>query len=316
MREYRLNTGAPQRADARRRTLYLRPDDASPRLFHHAEVLAASLPPLLIAAERVAATVSQGVHGRRRVGQGETFWQYRRYQPGDPIQRIDWRKSAKSRHVHLRQTEWEAAQSVWLWRDASPSMSFQSRVAWPTKRERAEILLLALASLLARGGEHFALLGQGEPPSAGRVALRRIAESIDGGRVPTANLPANDALPRYSRLVLIGDLLSPLDEIRRIVSRYAAQGVRGHLLQVLDPAEESLPYAGRVLFEGPEGDGETLIGRVEDVRAGYRELMAAHKQGLIDATQSVGWTFAVHHTDKPPQPALLALFLLLSEQAG
>ncbi len=49
------------------------------RLRQRAEALAATLPPLLVAAERVAATVAQGVHGRRRAGMGESFWQFRRY---------------------------------------------------------------------------------------------------------------------------------------------------------------------------------------------------------------------------------------------
>ena len=47
-----------------------------------AEALGARLPPLLVAAERVAATVAQGVHGRRRVGQGDSFWQFRRFVAG------------------------------------------------------------------------------------------------------------------------------------------------------------------------------------------------------------------------------------------
>ena len=97
------------------------------------------MPPLLVAAERVAATVAQGVHGRRRVGQGETFWQFRQYQPGDAASRIDWRESAKSQRLYIRETEWEAAQSVWLWRDASASMDYSSAeyiagADWPTKR--------------------------------------------------------------------------------------------------------------------------------------------------------------------------------------
>src|SRR5215472_8820812 len=96
------------------------------RLQHRAEQAAAALPPLLVAATRVAATVAQGVHGRRRVGQGETFWQFRQYQPGDSAQRIDWRESAKSQRLYVRETEWEAAQSVWLWRDASASMDYAS----------------------------------------------------------------------------------------------------------------------------------------------------------------------------------------------
>src|SRR5271157_6489618 len=116
-----------------------------------AEQAAAVLPPLLVAAERVAATVAQGVHGRRRVGQGETFWQFRQYEPGDSAQRIDWRESAKSQRLYVRETEWEAAQSVWLWRDASPSMDYASSPGTPTKRQRADLLLVALAALLVRG---------------------------------------------------------------------------------------------------------------------------------------------------------------------
>ena len=112
----------------------------SAQLQHRAEQAAAALPPLLVAAERVAATVAQGVHGRRRVGQGETFWQFRQYQPGDAATRIDWRESAKSQRLYVRETEWEAAQSVWLWRDASPSMEYASSKAIPTKRERADLL--------------------------------------------------------------------------------------------------------------------------------------------------------------------------------
>src|SRR5271156_4742869 len=148
---------------------------------HRAEELAARLPPLLVAAERVATTVAQGVHGRRRVGQGDSFWQFRQYQPGDAAQRIDWRESAKSQRLYVRETEWEAAQSVWLWRDASPSMDYSSaeyltRAEWPTKRDRAELLLVALASLLVRGGERLALLGSGVTPMSGRIALSRMVE--------------------------------------------------------------------------------------------------------------------------------------------
>ena len=68
-------------------------------LRHRAEQAGSALPPLLVAAERVAATVAQGIHGRRRVGQGETFWQFRQYQPGYAATRIDWRESAKSQRL-------------------------------------------------------------------------------------------------------------------------------------------------------------------------------------------------------------------------
>ncbi len=84
------------------------------------------------------------------------------------------------------------------------------------------------------------------------------------------------------------------------------------LVQLVDPAEEALPFSGRVRFEGLEGEGEALFGRVESVREAYGAAIAAHRQGLSALAMSVDWTLAVHHTDQPPEPSLMALFMALS----
>ncbi|MDP6603980.1 MAG: DUF58 domain-containing protein [Rhodospirillales bacterium] len=283
-----------------------------PDLHFQAEELASSLPPLMVAAERVASTVSQGVHGRRRVGSGETFWQFRRYQPGDPTQLIDWRQSAKSQPVYVRENEWEAAQSVWLWRDNSPSMLYGSSREVPMKSVRANLLVLALASLLARGGERFTILGSGISPGTGRGMLHRLAMMVDDEQTAGANLPAFEPLPRYGRIVLVGDFLSPLDVVKETVDAFATQGLRGHMLQVLDPAEEALPFAGRVHFEGMESEGDVIIGRVESAREEYKVHFTRHRDALESIARRVGWTFAIHHTDHPPESPLLALYLALS----
>src|ERR1700743_3799493 len=137
-------------------------------LQHEADGLGAGLPPLMVAADHLASSVSLGVHGRRRAGIGESFWQFRRYQNEDAA-RIDWRQSAKSQHLFVREREWEAAQTVWFWRDSGPGMGFSSGAA--SKKERAELLLLALASLLVRGGERVGFLGGEGRPAASRLAL-------------------------------------------------------------------------------------------------------------------------------------------------
>lgn len=284
------------------------------RAHRRAEALAGTLPPLLVQAERVAATVAQGVHGRRRIGMGESFWQFRHYQPGDATQRIDWRQTGKSQGVFVREFEWEASQSIWLWRDASPSMTYQSSRELPLKRERAELLLLALAALLGRGGERVALLGGEGLPATGRVNLARIADALDRGHVGKGqSLPPAVPIPRHAELVLIGDFLSPLDEIDRALAGHAGRGVRGHLLQVLDPAEQTLPFAGRVRFSGLEGEQEELVPRVESIRAAYVERLEAHQAGLAALTRAAGWTMATHRTDRPPQTALLALYAALTQ---
>jgi uncharacterized protein (DUF58 family) len=287
--------------------------DAAPLLRQRAEAAAASLPPLLVEAERVAATVAQGVHGRRRVGTGETFWQFRQYEPGDAATRIDWRESAKSQRLFVRETEWEAAQSVFLWRDASPSMDYASSRGVTTKRVRADLLALALAVLLVRGGERVTLLGSGLPPSHGRAMLDRLALLMARGGAGDS-LPHFEQLPRHAQIVVLGDLLSPLPEINALVGRFAASGLRGHLLQVLDPTEETLPFNGRIRFEGFEREDAILIARVETVRDAYVDRLARHREGLAAIARSAQWSFATHRTDRPPHTALLALYAALAPQ--
>lgn len=285
-----------------------------------AEQLAATLPPLLVAAERVAATVAQGVHGRRRVGVGETFWQFRQYQTGDPATKIDWRQSAKSERIFVREHEWEAAQSVWLWRDHSPSMRYASSGAPCDKEERATVLLLAAAALLVRAGEFVAMLGHDRTPSTGRGTLNRFAqalhqESLDDSAEGTS-LPPSERLPRYAQLVLMGDFLSPLEETEATFKLYASRGVKGHVVQIVDPAEEDLPFTGRTRFHGLEGEGTYTASRVESLRTAYDDRFAAHHAGLMELCHSIGWTIASHRTDRPPQTALLALYQALSGEIG
>lgn len=282
--------------------------------------LGESLPGLLIEAERVAATVAQGVHGRRRVGMGETFWQYRPFEAHDSASAVDWRRSARSDHLYVRETEWEAAQSVWLWTDRSPSMDYRSGRHLPHKVDRAHLLLLASAALLLGGGERVALLGTGDRPMIGRPALDRLADRLlvhvgaGAGASDDADegLPAAEELPRHAQALLFGDFLSPPEAVERRLAAFADARVKGALLQILDPAEESLPFRGRTRFLGLEAEGEMTVGRAEALRDEYISRLAAHREALRDIARAAGWTLLIHHTDRPPEEALLTLYMALA----
>ncbi len=284
-----------------------------------AEALGARLPPLVVAADRVAATVLQGVHGRRRAGQGDAFWQFRPFLPGDAAGRIDWRQSAKSDRLFIRETEWEAAQTIALWSDASRSMEWSFSPNRPTKRERADLLTAALAALALRGGERVRLIGGPGRSHAGRAGLTALVETM-GAVSRSRALPSPDpGLPRHARAVLIGDFMAPLEEIHAAVAMLAAWPVRGHILQVLDPEEETLgegnrAYAGRVLFEWGAGGQGVLVPRVEEARAIYVERLRHHREGIAAIAAAAGWGFMTHHVDQPPQTALLALWQALAPQ--
>ncbi len=281
-----------------------------------AEALAARLPPLLIAADRVAATVAQGVHGRRRVGQGDSFWQFRRYVSGDPINRIDWRQSAKSGRPapegwFLRETEWEAAQTVALWRNPSADMLEPRSANCPTKHERASLLLLALASLLLRGGERVVLMQPDARPMAGKPAMDRLARDLMADPAD-APLPPSIRLPRHASVILISDFVTvPLETMQAVIADLAALPARGYLLQVLDPKEVEFPYQGRIRFRGVTQDRQALIPRAEQVSEAYHRRLTAHQEGLRSLCAAAGFGFGVHRTDHPPETALLTLYTAL-----
>ena len=211
---------------------------------------------------RVANTVAHGIHGRRRAGTGETFWQFRQFQASDPAAVIDWRRSASSDNLYVREREWEAAHTFWLWPDISPSMAFRSHLAPITKRDRALVLTLAVAELLVRAGERIALLGL-TPPMASRKATSRIAESL-AAHESDAAAADEPAAAGASFAASRAPCCSATSSIRRRRSppastRWRRAASRGHLIQVLDPAEETLAYEGRMEFRSPEG--QRALGR-------------------------------------------------------
>jgi uncharacterized protein (DUF58 family) len=277
------------------------------RLRDSAEQIAAGLPPLLVAAERLASVISLGVHGRRKSGMGENFWQFRRFQAEDASTAIDWRQSAKSQHLFVREREWEAAEAVWLWRDGSAGMRFKSDYSDTTKIDRASVLTLALGSLLIKGGERIALYGDGRAPSTGRAALNRVAHELIEQQADES-LPPDAPVSKNSTFVWFSDFLSPLGEIENTLRRLARAGLSGQLVHIIDPAEEDFPFQGRTRFESPAGRQSEIFGRVETMQGAYRARFRAHAETLRDLSRRLGWGYLAHRTDKRPEIALVALF--------
>lgn len=275
------------------------------------------MPELLMEAARISSTVAQGIHGRRRAGPGETFWQFRQYQPGENASNIDWRRSASSDHLYVREREWEAAHTLYLWPDISPSMDFRSHLSNVTKRDRALVLALASAEMLVRGGERVALLGQ-TMPTANRNAATRIAETIivnAKSEQIQKSLPPNAGLNRFAGLILFSDFLAPVHALRERLEGYAGHGVGGHLVQIIDPAEETLPYHGRTEFMTPSGSQRWVADRVEALRPKYQERFQAHRAELAEMAKRFGWSLLTHHTDRPASEPLLSLLMRLNGSA-
>ncbi|PSJ60620.1 DUF58 domain-containing protein [Kumtagia ephedrae] len=279
-----------------------------------ARLRASLVPDLLVEARRVVSTVISGWHGRRKRGIGENFWQFRPYVEGEALARIDWRRSARDDHTYVRDLEWEAAHTVWLWADPSPSMLYKSTSASVSKQARALVLALALAELLSRSGERIAWPGLTDP-----ITSRSGAERIAALLAHTPALPVRPDLStirRFSDIVIAGDFLDPVEETQEWLDVLARHGVRAHLIEVADPAEETFPYAGRTEFTDPETGDKLTAGRAELLGDDYRRLYLARRQELGAWCRRLGWSYTVNHTDRLASEALVRVHIAMSAETS
>lgn len=276
------------------------------RLRRSAEHAASRFPALLAESERIAASVAHGVHGRRKSGSGETFWEYRHHRPEDGARGVDWRRSARGDQLFVRETEWEAANAVHLWRDGGAGMEAGSP-GLPSKRDRAAVCLIAAASLLIRGGERVAALGETGRARSGRVGLELAGRALADGPGSVSHVEAPD-LPRHARVILASDFLDPPETWAARLSALTGSGAGGALLRIVDPAEEDFPFEGRTRFKSAGGGGPLLFGRAQDARAAYRQAWSEHGAALAAIARRTGFQLVTHRTDRPAASAVMALY--------
>ncbi|GAA6208943.1 DUF58 domain-containing protein [Cognatishimia sp. WU-CL00825] len=281
---------------------------AEPHLRRRAEAAAARLPPLLARAQHLANTVLLGDHGRRRAGMGDDFWQYRPVQPGDSYRMIDWRRSAKSEAQFVRQKEWQIVQSVTLWVDNAASMSYSSTSQVPPKSDRAQVLALAISILLIRAGERVGMAGTNLPPRRGDQQIWRLSEALLAEGDADFGVPEARAMIPHTRALFVSDFLGDFSQTELALAKASDRGVRGVLLQILDPAEQDFPFQGRAIFESMQAKIDHETRKASDLRDRYVARLNERKLALKNLARATGWQYECHLTNAPVQQALLWLY--------
>lgn len=280
--------------------------------------LSRRLPALLLAARQAASRVEAGLHGRRRSGVGENFWQFRPFVSGEPAQNIDWRRSARDEKLFVREREWEAARALRVWADLSGSMNFRSSASEVSKLDRALVLALALADAAARANERAGWLGLGPATSARdvaeRIALRLMAEDRRlGGEFP--DLPPAEPLGACEKAALIGDFLVAPEAFEACLAKISARGGRGHVMMIFDPVEENFPFTGESEFYDETG-AILRVGRAESLKSAFQARLADHRNALRAIARRKNFAFSLHGADRPASEALLVLRRSLSADGG
>jgi uncharacterized protein (DUF58 family) len=193
-------------------------------------------------------------------------------------------------------------------------MAFAS-ASTPNKLERGLVVAFALAEILVQGGERVGVPGLLRP-TANRNVIDKMAEALLHDTAERTSLPPSFAPSPLAEVAVLSDFWSPISEVRQTIAQLAATGAHGHLVQIVDAAEETFPYSGRVEFIEPEGAGSITAGRAESWRGDYEGLIARHRAAIRAETDLRGWTFAIHRTDRPPTELLLALHARMGAHAG
>ena len=289
-------------------------------LLTRAAAAADGIPGTYAHTKRAAPHTLSGDHRQRRAGGGERFWQFREYETGDSPQSIDWRQSAKRERLYVRQQEWQTPQRSLFWVDDNPGMAFTSNARhYPPKGDYARIIALGLGMLLTRNGEHVGAMLPGVTAGHSTATLERLAEhfttQLAGSdfHAMTAALAAQK-LPRHASPVLLSDFLQDPTLLGEALDSMAERTGPGMLVQVLDRAEYSLPYRGRIVFEGIEADSRFHLPETGDIAEAYRARIESHCREVAQAAQARGWLYLALSTDSDTAKALDMLWGALDDQ--
>jgi len=265
----------------------------------------------ILQARQLAAGVVSGGHGRRLAGSGDSFWQFRPYIQGLPVRHIDWRRSARGSTLYVRDREWEIAQTVFLCPDLSASMLYKSRFAPHSKETSALILTMALAELLTQTGEIIAVPGLLEPTSR-RDGAYHVARALALSDQDESRQHDFSRIRRAAHVIILSDFLEDFDLIHQRLRHLSERAGQIHLIEIADPAEETFPYQGHILFADPENGQEFHAPRAQNFSEDYKRLYLARRAALRDLSRRHGWHFVLHLTDQPLVRVLHHLYLSLS----
>ena len=264
-----------------------------------AEELSNKIPSLYVKADRIANTIWEGMHNRNKDGLGDNFWQFRKYEYGDPAHLIDWKKTAKSNETFIQEKELQTLQNFVIWRDTSKSMNFRSSESIDTKLYRANLFTLALTIILSKSGENIVLNGLKSELLKGGDAVNFVSNQINEKVIDSYKSSPNiNEIKNNSDVILIGDFLNNINETEKTIKELSNRGINGIIIQILDPAERFFPYKGRINFNGLEGEKNILIGKAESVRNDYKKAIKIHIEKLEKLITSYSWKYILDNSDQ------------------
>jgi uncharacterized protein (DUF58 family) len=324
----------PPYVPARRRTVTPSPGRELPPIpFERTPVppldlaLLHDLPSLELRARFMMNGFLTGLHRSPQKGSSVEFAEYRAYQFGDDLRRIDWRLYGRTDSLHVKQFEHETQLRVFLVLDTSASMAYASRPqSWLRKIDFARTVLAALGLLALRQSDAFGLaligadLNHYLKPKASQAHWRTVLGQMDavetGGPSGLAKglTTLAEVLPKRSLVVIASDFYENKTALEAALRRLRFDHQEVIALHVLDPVEIELGEGWNGTFVDAE-TGQKLDLDAIAVRDGYLKRFRA----FLDQTQGSfldhAGDYSLLRTDASPMPAL-GSYLARRDQLG
>ena len=273
----------------------------------------AAIADLKLLARTAVAGLGAGIHRSAKTGTAAEFAQYRPYTPGDDPRFVDWRLWARSDRLHIKQFSDETNLRCTLILDSSASMDYSSGAV--DKFTYARMLAACILTLAHDQRDQVGLAAYGEglqaylPPRYRRgqlgLALAELANLRPGGATDSGDALGHlgQTLPAGGMVVLISDLLHPLDPLLDQLRLLRAQRHDVLVLQVSDPAEVSFPFAGDITLRDAE-DGRRRWAGDATLRQAYLANRARHFDQIGQVCRAAEIDLEEFTTDQPLDRAL------------
>jgi len=144
-------------------------------------------------------------------------------------------------------------------------------------------------------------------PTGSRNVLDKMANAIVHDVTQRASLPPSFAPSALAEIAVISDFWSPMTDVRKTLAQLSSTGAHGHTVQIVDPAEETFPYSGRIEFVEPEIGSVIIAGRAEKWASDYVARVALHRDEIRSETNKLDWLFSTHTTSRSAAELLLFL---------
>jgi len=258
---------------------------------------ASVLPKIIFDSAMLSRNIIEGLHASRFSGKGEDFWQFKEYRQGDGLSSIDWRKSAATNKILVKQKENETAKTIYFYFDKTKSMNFKSEKKIRNKYQIAVLLTLTLSRIFLKNREnvfHFKTYKSIVKCSSNLSSFTKSFLFEENYiRFPDKSLIANNSI-----CFIISDFLYDIKKLKNYLINLKQKNISGFLIQILDPLEINFNIKENLILKDLETNAKLKVDESKKYKDFYDKKLNELHNNLKDLCQITNWSYLIHDTSK------------------